>query len=155
MSKAGLIVGLTVGIVLIVFGSILSLLWFPIIEVDSAPEAAESIGGSLITDRIPVRFKGKISGFDTELGFDVLYVEGFNDSFGGIPVVYDKNASIGVGDEVLIEGKYTALFLRCVCADQEDVIEPATIRQVPLPLFYLAIMILIGGIILVPVSTRI
>lgn len=155
MSKAGLIVGLTLGVLLIIFGSILCLLWFPIIEVDSPSEAAEKTGGSLITDRIPVRFKGKISGFDTVLGYDVMYVEGFGDSLGGIPIVYDKNASIGVGDEVLVEGKYTALILRCVCADKQGVIEPATIRQLPLPIFYLAIIILIGGIVLVAVSTRI
>ncbi|MEE8182769.1 MAG: hypothetical protein V3T94_01295 [Thermoplasmata archaeon] len=149
-------IGLTIGIVLIVLGSVLSLVWYPIIGVNSAADAAKSVEGTVLTDGISIKFKGRISGFDEELGQDVLYVEGFQHSGKGIPVVYDKSASLGVNDEVLVEGKYVVILVwSFVSADVEGEIRPAAIQKLPLPLFFLAASILLGGVIVVPVSTRV
>lgn len=149
-------IGLTIGIVLIVLGSVLSLVWYPIIGVNSAADAAESVEGTVLTDGISIKFKGRISGLDSILGQDVLYVEGFQHSGNGIPIVYDKNASLGVNDEVLVEGKYVAILLwSFVSADVEGEIRPAAIQKLPLPIFYLAASILLGGVIVVAVSTRV
>lgn len=149
-------IGLTIGIVLIVLGSVLSLVWYPIIGVNSAADAAESVEGTAWTDGISIKFKGRISGFDQILGQDILYVEGFQHSGNGIPIVCDKNASLGVNDEVLVEGKYVAILLwSFVSADVEGEIRPAAIQKLPLPIFYLAASILLGGVIVVAVSTRV
>lgn len=149
-------IGLTIGIVLVVLGSVLSLVWFPLIGVNSAADAAKSVEGTAWTDGISIKFKGRISGFNEILGQDVLYVEGFQHSGNGIPIVYDKNASLGVNDEVLVEGKYVAILLwSFVSADVEGEIRPAAIQKLPLPIFYLAASILLGGVIVVAVSTRV
>lgn len=149
-------IGLTIGIVLIVLGSVLSLVWFPLIGVNSAADAAKSVEGTAWTDGISIKFKGRISDFDEILGQDVLYVEGFQHSGNGIPIVYDKSASLGVNDEVLVEGKYVAILLwSFVSADVEGDIGPAAIQKLPLPIFYLAASILLGGVIVVPISTRV
>ncbi len=149
-------IGLTIGIVLIVLGSVLSLVWFPLVGVNSAADAAKSVEGTAWTDGISIKFKGRISGFDEILGQDVLYVEGFQHSGNGIPIVYDKSASLGVNDEVLVEGKYVAILLwSFVSADVEGDIGPAAIQKLPLPIFYLAASILLGGVIVVPISTRV
>lgn len=150
-------IGLTIGIVLIVLGSVLSLVWFPLIGVNSAADAAKSVEGTAWTDGISIKFKGRISGFDEILGQDILYVEGFQHSGNGIPIVYDKSASLGVNDEVLVEGKYVVILLlwSFVSADVEGEIGPASIQKLPLPIFYLAASILLGGVIVVAVSTRV
>ena len=149
-------IGLTIGIVLIVLGSVLSLVWYPMIGVNSAADAAKSVEGTVLTDGISIKFKGRISGFDEVLGQDVLYVEGFQHSDKGIPIVYDKSASLGVNDEVLVEGKYVAILLwSFVSADVEGEIRPAAIQKLPLPLFFLAASILLGGVVVVAVSTRV
>jgi hypothetical protein len=148
-------IGLSIGIVLIVLGSVLSLVSYPLLGIQSAAEAAESVEGTVLTDGVSIAFKGRITGFDTILGFDVLYVEGFHHSGNGIPIVYDRNASLGVNDEVLVEGKYVALILwSYVCADSAGEIRPAAIHRLPLPLFYLAVSVLIGGVAVVAISTR-
>ncbi len=149
-------IGLTIGIVLIVLGFVLSLVWYPIIGVNSAADAAESVEGTAWTDGISIKFKGRISGFDEILSQGILYVEGFQHSGNGIPIVYDKNTSLGVNDEVLVEGKYVAILLwSFVSADVAGEIGPAAIQKLPLPLFFLAASILLGGVIVVPVSTRV
>lgn len=148
-------IGLTIGILLLVVGSILSLLWYPIIGVDSASEAADQVRGTVLTGGIPLKFKGRITGFDTILGQDVLYIQDFKTSNADIPIVYDKNASLGVNDEVLVEGVYIALIYGWVQAETESGIEPAKIERLPSPLFYLAVFVLIGGIVLVPVSVKV
>lgn len=149
-------IGLTIGIVLIVLGSVLSLVWYPIIGVNSAADAAKSVEGTALTDGISIKFKGRISGLDSILGQDILYVEGFQHSGNGIPIVYDKNASLGVNDEVLVKGKYVAIIVwSFVSADVAGEIRPATIQKLPLPLFFLAASILLGGVIVVAVSTRV
>ncbi|MFQ6107560.1 MAG: hypothetical protein ACE5QF_08270 [Thermoplasmata archaeon] len=148
-------IGLTIGIILIAVGSILTLTWYPVIGVDSAADAAKSVEGTALTDGISIKFKGRISGFDSILGFDVLYIEGFQHSGNNIPIVYDRNASLGTNDEVLVEGKYVAVILwSFVSADTEGDIRPASIQKLPLPLFYLAVLILTGGVIVVIVGMR-
>lgn len=149
-------IGLSIGIVLIVLGSVLSLVSYPLLGVKSAAEAAEGVEGTILTDGVSITFKGRITAFDIILGFDVLYIDGFQLSGNGIPIVYDRNASLGVNDEVLVEGKYVALILwSYVCADSAGEIRPAAIHRLPLPLFFLAVTVLIGGVVVVAVSTRV
>lgn len=139
---------LVVGILLVVIGLVLCLLWYPILDVDSADDASSRVSGTVIATGIPLKFKGKISSLDEIFGLHVLYVSGFHDSFGDVPIVYNESASVSPGDEVVVTGKYANWLgiIRGVSGGSEDSqVLPADVQKVPLPLFYVGVVVLIAG----------
>lgn len=141
------------GIAVMVIGVILMIILYPFVMVDTPEEAGRKAKEDEIAQGTPLKFKGKIA----EVRENVLLIqkpgliiEGFEGSFGSIPVIIDSVSGYAVGDEVVVEGKfYGILGFGYVMGDWDSQAQkagPANVQKVPTIGFFLSLMVFLGGL---------
>ncbi len=142
------------GIVFMVIGVILMIVLFPLVMVDTPEEAGQKAKEDEIAQGTPLRFKGKISEVRENVLFiqkPGLIIEGFEGSFGSIPVIVDSISGYAVGDEVVVEGKFYGIlsfgYLMGDWDSDTNTADPANVEKVPTWGFFFGLIVFAGGLI--------
>ncbi|MFQ6059935.1 MAG: hypothetical protein ACE5KV_01385 [Thermoplasmata archaeon] len=146
------------GVALTVISLILMPFFYPLLDVDSAEEAAARAKEDEFATGLELRFKGRISGVSESPLFPekkTISVEGFEGTFGSI-VVVASDEGFHEGEEILVEGRYYGIFgIGFVAGEKNEETgeyEPASIERIPTPLFWLAVVVFACGLIVCAVG---